>query len=439
MSEEQMRPNLLTVRPGNITIQNFVPGRIYKETLIIDNTCNVPIVINLKSSDKNKLSLSESKMRIGVNQSKKLDLIIQDKINIKYIKSEIKPKKLFIHINGDLIDVKYEINLIYYNRNQKGNNDRNLMNQNLIQNNQLNYIRNDIPNQYMIQNEYNELPPGYFNENLNNFINNKNINNPNKNLNKYNHNKNNNFPQQLNNNFIDDNEINQISNKSNEQYNNEQEIESLKDIINRQNEIIASLQSIIEQNNLNQNIINNNPNKSLLSISHNSLFFFGGNLEKGIKEKYKLDENIEKERILSKNKILELENSTLLTRIKCLEKKLSLYTFENNFNKENENANEIIDVDANLENNNDDNYINQEKEYNEENLMNENNNINLNMDMNMDINRYKYNYQNINKDNNIMLYKDMHSFPGKRKDMANYNINSKFNNINYNMNKDDSF
>ena len=87
MSSEQIRPNLLIVVPGNINIENFVPGRVYKETLMIYNTCNVPIVLNLKTSDKNKLTISESKLRIGVNQSKKLDLIIQDKLIYKYAKT----------------------------------------------------------------------------------------------------------------------------------------------------------------------------------------------------------------------------------------------------------------------------------------------------------------------------------------------------------------
>ena len=155
MSDDEMRPNLLTVIPGNITIQNFVPGRIYKETLMIYNTCNVPIIINLKSSDKNKLSLSDSKMRIGVNQAKKLDIIIQDKMNYKYIKTQQLQKKLFIHINGDLIDVKYEINLLYYDKNQSTNNSnriRNNINPNLINNNRINQFGNEVNNQMMMNN-----------------------------------------------------------------------------------------------------------------------------------------------------------------------------------------------------------------------------------------------------------------------------------------------
>ena len=137
MNNEQMRPNLLTVVPGNINIENFVPGRVYKETLMIYNTCNVPIVISLKPSDKNKLTVSDSTIRIGVNQSKKVDLLIQDKLNYKYMKTPVKQKKLFIRMKGELIDEKYEINLIYYHKNNIKNNLNNFdnqINQNLIKN-----------------------------------------------------------------------------------------------------------------------------------------------------------------------------------------------------------------------------------------------------------------------------------------------------------------
>ena len=361
MSDDEMRPNLLTVIPGNITIQNFVPGRIYKETLMIYNTCNVPIIINLKSSDKNKLSLSDSKMRIGVNQAKKLDIIIQDKMNYKYIKSPKIQKKLFIHINGDLIDVKYEINLLYYDKNQGINNiNRNNINQNMKNNNRFNQFGNEVPNQMLMNNPYYENPQGYLTENPNNFD--KNVNNRNQML------------------YIP-------IEKHNE------EVISLKNTINELNEKVIYLQTLLDENKINQltskNKINNN-NKNILSISHNSLYILGSGIEKEIKNKYKIDDNIEIQRILSKNKILELENSTLLYRIKCLEKKLSLNS--NNINNNEENYNDMIDVDVDLENNIDEeNYLNKKK----------NNNFIENNFMNYNKERYKFIYEDGKHENNI--------------------------------------
>ena len=399
MSDDEMRPNLLTVIPGNITIQNFVPGRIYKETLMIYNTCNVPIIINLKSSDKNKLSLSDSKMRIGVNQAKKLDIIIQDKMNYKYIKTQQLQKKLFIHINGDLIDVKYEINLLYYDKNQSTNNSnriRNNINPNLINNNRINQFGNEVNNQMMMNNPYYENSQGYLTENPNNFINKQNINIQNFEYNNQysspyyedNINPNINIDKNLN-------DRNKMSHIPLEQHN--EEVASLKNTINELTEKVIYLQNLLDENKKNQLSSNNNKfnkNENILNISHNSFYIFGSGIEKEIKDKYKIDDNIEIQRILSKNKILELENSTLLYRIKCLEKKLSLNNNDINNNYE-ENDNDILDVDVDLENNiEEENYLtNQEND--ENNIFVGNNFINYNKE------RYKFIYEEGKKQNNF--------------------------------------
>ena len=393
MSEGQIRPNLLTVIPGNITIENFVPGRVYKETLMIYNTCNVPIVITLKTSDKSKLSISESKLRIGVNQAKKLDLLIQDKINYKYIKTPAKQKQLFIHMKGDLIDEKYEINLFYYDKNKTNRYQNNNNGQSVVKNNNIiNPLANEYKNQIIMNKNYPEYPQGYYIENPNNFINRQNINNLN--IEKYNnqilpnyHNENIDFV--LENNNINEND--KMPYIPLEQNDNE-EVVSLKKIINELTEKVIYLQSLLENNQSIQKNSNKN-NNNILRISHNSFYIFGTGFEKEIKEKYKLDDNIETQKIISKNKILELENSTLLYRIKCLEKKLSLYS--KNINLQNEdNENNLIDVDANLE------YNFEGKDYlegqnNNNYLMNDNDNNNLNME------RYKYLYEERKKSNNI--------------------------------------
>ena len=399
MSDDEMRPNLLTVIPGNITIQNFVPGRIYKETLMIYNTCNVPIIINLKSSDKNKLSLSDSKMRIGVNQAKKLDIIIQDKMNYKYIKTQQLQKKLFIHINGDLIDVKYEINLLYYDKNQSTNNSnriRNNINPNLINNNRINQFGNEVNNQMMMNNPYYENSQGYLTENPNNFINKQNIN-----IQNFEYNNQYSSPyyeDNINSNINIDknlNDRNKMSHIPLEQHN--EEVASLKNTINELTEKVIYLQNLLDENKKNQLSSNNNKfnkNENILNISHNSFYIFGSGIEKEIKDKYKIDDNIEIQRILSKNKILELENSTLLYRIKCLEKKLSLNNNDINNNYE-ENDNDILDVDVDLENNiEEENYLN-----NQEN--DENNNFVGNNFMNYNKERYKFIYEEGKKQNNF--------------------------------------
>jgi hypothetical protein len=342
MSSDEMHPNLLTVVPGNINIENFVPGRVYKETLMIYNTCNVPIVLNLKSSDKNKLTISESKMRIGVNQSKKLDLIIQDKLNYKYAKTPIKRKKLFIHMKGDLIDEKYEINLVYYQKNNINN--AKLNNQNLMNN-----LKKDFSNKNVLNNQYNQMYTGYLSENPNNHLNYESINdandaNDNIYENKFFNNYKNPFPN--NNSYgINQNSFMPIGQNDNE------EIINLKNIINDLLNKINNLTALLDKSKMNTYF-----NKSQLQISNNSFFIFGNYYKKEIKNKYNIDENIDNKRIISRNKILELENTTLLYRIKCLEKKLSLYEntkdephiLEKNYNsKLNNNDIEKIELDEN--------------------------------------------------------------------------------------------
>ena len=417
MSEDEIKPNLLTVIPGNITIENFVPGRVYKETLTIYNTCNVPIVINLKSSDKSKLSISDSKLRIGVNQAKKLDLLIQDKMNYKYIKTPIKQKKLFIHMKGDLIDVKYEIDLLYYNKNKTNISQRINYNQNFINNNQLNLMNNEIPNQMMMNNLHSDFPQEYLTENPNILINNQNINN----LNFQNYNNENphyNNQEKINFNINQNNNNKNINEKIKTPFisfrqNDNEEVISLKNIINELAEKVTYLQSLLEQKQFN---LKNN-NKKILNISRNSFFIFGTNIEKDIKNKYKLDDNIEIQSIISKNKILELENSTLLYRIKSLEKKLSLFE-SNNYNinlKNNENYNNMINADENLE---EEDYLNHE----------DNNNL--------DLDRYKYIYKDENpkkyfmaNDINIPSFEDNinPNFLNRNDDEMENNINLKIN------------
>ena len=78
---EKNHPNLITIVPENLNISHFIPGKIYKPSFTIYNTCNIPIILNLRSSDRNKLILSDNLIRLEVNQSKKINLVIQDQIN----------------------------------------------------------------------------------------------------------------------------------------------------------------------------------------------------------------------------------------------------------------------------------------------------------------------------------------------------------------------
>ena len=108
MSNQFINQNLITVIPGSITIQNFVPGKLFKESIVIYNTSNVPITLNLSSNDKSKLNLSENFIKLGVNQAKKISINIQDKT--KYNSNNFPNNKhLSIHLSHNLINENFEL------------------------------------------------------------------------------------------------------------------------------------------------------------------------------------------------------------------------------------------------------------------------------------------------------------------------------------------
>ena len=321
-----LQPNLLTIVPGSINIENFIPGRVYKETLTIYNTCKIPIIVNLRASDKSKLLLSKSLLRIEVNDSKKVDLVIQDKINYSSKNLPTTPKKLFIHINGELIEEKYEINLMYFCNN-------NTFNQKQIIN-----PEKEIPSMYLSknQNPYSDLRSGrklLIDKTCNIFI------------------------RRYENNLV----------------------ASLKNKINFLTQQISKMKKSGSKINI-TNPIN-------YSKTNSSLFILSNKLDDP-EGKFKVDKDVDKNAIIAKNKILLVENSILASRIQKLEEKLmKLDNFEekkefNNFNDYKYNNNESKGINnfmsnINTENdyNNNQNNIDNFQDYDNEN-MNENINDN---------------------------------------------------------------
>ena len=381
-----LQPNLLTIVPGSINIENFIPGRVYKETLTIYNTCKIPIIVNLRASDKSKLILNKTLLRIEVNDHKKVDLVIQDKINYSSKKLPTTPKKLYIHINGELIEEKYEINLMYF------------CNNNTYRQKQLNPEK-EIPSVYLAQyqNTYNDI------KNNRRFLIDKTCNI---------------FIRRYENNLV----------------------ASLKNQINNLMLQISKMQKSDKKINY---ISPQNYTKS------NNSFFIISNKIDDPKGKFKIDENINTNAIIAKNKILEVENSVLAERIKKLEenmakngyfmdkneikdykyntngpKNMNYYIKNNNINNNdigNDNDNDDIDD----ENNNVENYNNN---YNDD----MNNNYNDNMNNNFNDNIYN-NFNDNNNEFNDNEYNELsdeqqeYQFQDDRKDME-INDNQNFEN-----------
>ena len=319
-----LQPNLLTIIPGSINIENFIPGRVYKETLTIVNTCKIPIIINLRSSDKSKLILNKSLLRIEVNDSQKVDLVIQDKINYSSKKLPSKPKKIYIHINGELIEEKYEITLMYFCNKNTFNNFGNNINNIEIPNNST----KEVPSYYLTQYQNIGMKANrrlVIDKTCNIFI-----------L-RY-----------------ETNEVNSLKNKIN---NLIQQISYLKRKTGKE---------IPEK-------INTETNFKNLSKSSNSLFILSNKLDDP-QGKFEIDKNVDKNAIIAKNKILQVENSILSKKIKLLEEKLSKYENmegkidlnEYNYNELNNNNNYFLENNLQNFNNNKELDNDDDIEYNEQ-------------------------------------------------------------------------
>ena len=346
-----LQPNLLTIVPGNITIENFVPGRVYKQTITIYNTCHIPIIINLRSSDKSKLIIDKTLLRIEVNESQKVDLVIQDKINYAINKLPTKPKKLFVIIKGELIDEKFEINLLYFSNKNTGiilpqnnsnpkmiimNNNNNIISNNNNKINDVNDANNNlifkqVPSNYLAQCQNRLYSPN----NMNYFeISPRNNNNTTQNNDKLFMEKNFNFTIQrtecgevkklktIINNLMKElseykgNMKNNINSNANKDFNN-----YMKNNFNNINDDYATDKS--------NNFIN-------FSETKNSLFILGHKFIDN-DERFKIDCEIEKNAAIAQNKILLVENSALAKRIKILEDEIAHITShnQNNFSEPN--------------------------------------------------------------------------------------------------------
>jgi hypothetical protein len=276
MSETPVaHPNVLKINPGSIKIENFIPGRVYKDSLKLTNISKNPIVFTIKSNDKSKLILNKTFLRIEGNETQTIDLAIQDRDDYSSKKLPKKPKKLYIHMNGELICEKYEIELIYF-------------------------CHKNIINNYghktklgMGNNNYKEVPSYYL----------KHI-------------------QNLGNSRVKKNETLLIV-KTCTFFIQSSEINEIRNLKNTINNLLQQIYYLKNNNNGKLNNYNYNKMNKFHNLSkRNYSFFIINNKLYDPKGKFKIDNDIEKNAIIDKNKVLLIENSILTHKIKILEEKL---------------------------------------------------------------------------------------------------------------------
>ena len=323
MSNQFINQNLITVIPGSITIQNFIPGKLFKESIVIYNTSNVPITLNLSSNDKSKLNLSENFIKLGVNQAKKISINIQDKT--KYNSNNFPNNKLLsIHLSNDLIDENFEIFLVYY---KKKENDNSYMNLNIYEEE---YLKHGSFNNNNIK-ENEELIPNKINYNISNLKN-----------------KNDNYiysDSNLNYQMVKCENLQILGYENQYQNNSNSTIQELNNIIQNLLLKMEEMKEIIDTYITQKNYLNNNN----LMLESNSIFFISDkSLNKEVNNKNAYIENTKREQemlnLQNKTNLLSLENQTLIERIKILERKISNQT-QNNINNN-------INKNENIENNN---------------------------------------------------------------------------------------
>ena len=297
--------NLLNIRPGNIIIENFIPGIIYRRAIEIENTSKIPIIINLKSSDKSKLLLSKTLLRLEIREKKVIELILKDQLEYTDSNYPINPKIIYINIKGELIDAKFMITLIYY---PKKNRNKKITNYNTIQIESLeNEFERQIPSFYLT----NYQKPLY----NKNFMNNRKL-----------------LIDKTNNLFFQRYENNLVRSLKNK-------IKYLK----QQNFMLAQQ---------NKKLSFNRPQN--YKIGNFSYFLLGNKLEDP-KGQFNIENDLELKALKNKNEALKIENTILVERIKDPEniiennnyefKKYDLLKDKDNDNENKQNINNEIDND----------------------------------------------------------------------------------------------
>jgi hypothetical protein len=98
---------LIKVRPENFTLNNFTFDKLYTDRIQIKNLMNFPIVLNVRSSDENKLQVSEKIVKLNGKQMARVGFTVRIKTHIRTTCI----RNLYIWIHNDLIDYKYYLTL----------------------------------------------------------------------------------------------------------------------------------------------------------------------------------------------------------------------------------------------------------------------------------------------------------------------------------------
>jgi hypothetical protein len=94
---------ILTVRPPEYVINNFEFGKLYLGTLSVTNNLNFPIVFNVRSSDPDRIVITQKLIKLNSGQTTRV------RFNVKINAKVNQIKNIFIRFFNELMDYKYYI------------------------------------------------------------------------------------------------------------------------------------------------------------------------------------------------------------------------------------------------------------------------------------------------------------------------------------------
>ena len=98
---------LITVRPPEYIINNFEFGKLYLGNLSVTNNLNFPIVFNVRSSDPDRIVITQKLIKLNTGQTARI------RFNVKINTKLNQVKNMFIRFFNELMDYKY---YIYFNK-----------------------------------------------------------------------------------------------------------------------------------------------------------------------------------------------------------------------------------------------------------------------------------------------------------------------------------
>jgi hypothetical protein len=97
--------NLIQVKPENYCINNFEFDRLYSDKLMIRNIAQFPIILNIRSSDKDKLIISQKLIKMNAGQTVRINFSLKVHSKISAVKD------FYIMFHNEMIDMKYNIHI----------------------------------------------------------------------------------------------------------------------------------------------------------------------------------------------------------------------------------------------------------------------------------------------------------------------------------------